>query len=212
MAADRSTTNQHRPAGPDGLNSPIRLVLRITVAVFVAESLFMLALPLLPALLNWGGTGPAWAPAWGTAFRDAILVAVATGPIVYFWALRPHNRERSQTEATQGQSEKALAKGRHRAKLGTWRWSIERDELISCSLEFARIHGVGLDEIHDLMHDYDAHAVDPGDRDRIAAVFARADAEKTGYEVEYRIQWPSGEVRHVLEIGEAVRDGPTFHS
>ena len=76
MAADRSTTNQYRTAVPDGLNSPIWLVFRIMAAVFVAESLIMLALP----LLNSGGTGPAWS----TALRDAILVAVATGPIVYF--------------------------------------------------------------------------------------------------------------------------------
>ncbi len=184
------------------MNSPIRLVLRITAAVFVAESLFMLGLPLLMPLLNSAGT----APTSGMAILDAALMALVTGPMVYFWAVRPWYQARTQVEATRGQSETALARGQHLAKIGTWRWSIERDELISCSSEFARIHGVGLDEIHDLMHDYDARAAYPGDRDRIAAVFARADAEKTGYEIEYRILWPSGEVRHVLEIGEAATD------
>jgi PAS domain S-box-containing protein len=162
----------------------------------------MLALPLLMPLENLAGA----APTWVVAIRDAMLMAAVTGPIVYFWALRPHCGARSQAETTRGQGEEALARGQYQAKLGTWRWSIERDELISCSAEFARIHGVGLDEIHDHMRDYDTRAAYPGDRDRIAAVFAQADAEKTGYEIEYRIRWPSGEVRHVLEIGEAVTD------
>jgi PAS domain S-box-containing protein len=168
----------------------------------VAESLFMLALPLLMPLEYIAGT----APTWGMAILDATLMALVTGPMVYFWAVRPCYRARTQAEATRGQSETALARGQHLAKIGTWRWSIERDELISCSLEFARIHGVGLDEIHELMRDYDARAGYPGDRDRIAAVFAQADADKSGYEIEYRILRPSGEVRHVLEIGEAVTD------
>jgi len=184
------------------MKSPIRLILRITAAVFVAESLFMLALPQLIPSLNSAGT----APTWGMAILGATLMALVTGPMVYFWAVRPCYRARTQAEAIRGQSETALARGQHLAKIGTWRWSIERDELISCSAEFARIHGVGPDEIHDLMRDYDARAAYLGDRDRIAAVFARADAEKTGYEVEYRIRWPNGELRHVLEIGEAVTD------
>ncbi len=155
----------------------------------------MSALPLLMPLLNSAGT----VPAWGVAILNATLIAVVTGLLVYFWT-------RTQAEATRGESENVLARGQHLAKLGTWRWSIERDELISCSLEFARIYGVGLDEIHDLMGDYDARVGYPGDRDRLAAVFDRADAEKTGYEIEYRIQWPNGEVRHILEIGEPATD------
>ncbi|MEE9210520.1 MAG: PAS domain-containing sensor histidine kinase [Kiloniellales bacterium] len=182
--------------------SPFRLALRITAAVFAIESLFMLALPVLVPLLDSAGT----ASLWGVATLDATLMAAVTGPIVYFWALRPYNRARAQAEAVRGRSEKALAKAQRLTKLGTWRWSIERDELISCSAEYARIHGVGLDEIHHLMHDHNARVAHPDDRDRIAAVFACADAERAGYEIEYRILRPDGEVRHILEIGEAVTD------
>ena len=42
-------------------------------------------------------------------------------------------------------SEAALAKAQQLAKIGNWRWSVEHDELLDCSEEFARIHGVGLD-------------------------------------------------------------------
>ncbi len=202
MATGSATSNQNRPAAPDGLTSPLRLVLRITAVVFVVESLFMLALPLFVPLLGLTGT----ASPWSVAILDATMMAVVTGPIAYFWALRPYNRARAQAEAVREQSEKALAKAQRLAKLGTWRWSIERDELISCSAEFARIHGVGLDRIHDLMRDHEARVVHPDDRERVAAAFARADAERAGYEIEYRILLPDGELRHVLEIGEAVID------
>jgi len=202
MATGGATSNRNRPAAPDGLVSPIRLVLRITAAVFAFEGLFMLAIPKLMPLLDSAGT----ASPWGVAFLDAALMAVVTGPIAYFWALRPYHQACIQAEATLGQSERALARGHRVAGLGTWRWSIEHDELISCSAEFARIHGVGLDEIYDLMRDPGARVIHPDDRDRVAAVFARADAERAGYEIEYRILRPDGEVRHVLEIGEAVTD------
>jgi PAS domain S-box-containing protein len=206
MSTGSANSIQNRPDAPGGLVSPFRLVLRIVAAifvvVFVVESLFMLSLPVLFPVLNSAGMP---AP-WGVATLNATLLAVVTGPIVYFWALRPYNQARARAEAALGQSEKAFAKGQHQAKLGTWRWSIERNELISCSDEYARIHGLGLDEIHGLMRDHDARVVCPEDRDRVAAVFARADAEKAGYEIEYRIRRPDGELRHVLEIGEAVTD------
>ena len=202
MATARPTSKQNGPAAPEGLISPFRLALRITAAVFAIESLFMLALPVLMPLLDSAGM----ASPWGVATLNATLMAVVTGPIVYFWALRPYNRARARAEAVRGRSERALAKAQRLAKLGTWRWSIERDALISCSAEYARIHGVGLDEIHDFMHDRDARAAHPDDRDRVAAGFARAAAERAGYEIEYRILRPDGEVRHILEIGEAVTD------
>ena len=202
MATGSTTSTQIGPADPEDLLSPFRLALRITAAVFAVESLFMLALPVLVPLLDSAAT----ASLWGVASLDATLMALVTGPIVYFWALRPYNRARAQAEAVRGRSEKALAKAQRLTKLGTWRWSIERNELISCSAEYARIHGVGLHEIHDLMHDHDARITHPDDRDRVAAVFARADAERAGYEIEYRILRSDGEVRHILEIGEAVTD------
>ncbi len=202
MVATSATSSQDRPAAPDGLISPIRLVLRVTAAIVAVVGLFILSLPVLMPLLDWAGA----ASPWGVALMDAALMAVVTGPIAYFWVMRPYYRACAQAEVTLGQNQQALARGQRVAKLGTWRWSIAQDELISCSAEFARIHGVGLDAIHDLMRDFVARVVHPDDRDRAAAVFARADAERAGYEIEYRILRPDGEVRHILEIGEAVTD------
>ena len=103
-------------------------------------------------------------------------------------------------------SETALAKAQQLAKIGNWRWSIERDELLSCSEEFARIHGVDLDGIHDLMSHQMERVIHPEDRDRVAQAFKGFDDKGCDYDIEYRIKRPDGEVRHLHEIGEAVSD------
>ncbi len=99
-----------------------------------------------------------------------------------------------------------LAAAQRLAKIGNWRWSVGRDALISCSEEYARIHGVGMDEIEDWMRSCMTRAIHPDDRDRVQSEFKRFDDEGIDYEIEYRIVRPDGEVRHVLELGEAVRD------
>ena len=103
-------------------------------------------------------------------------------------------------------SQTDLAKAQALAKTGNWRWSIEDESLISCSEEYARIHGVGLDKIHDLMAVQMERVVHPADRDRVAEAFQRFDKNTARYEIEYRIVRPDGEVRHVLEIGETIVD------
>ena len=99
-----------------------------------------------------------------------------------------------------------LAAAQRLAKIGNWRWSVGRGALIACSEEYARIHGVGIDEIVELMEAQMTRAIHPDDRDRVQSEFKRFDAEGIDYEIEYRIVRPDGEVRHVLELGEVVRD------
>ncbi len=103
-------------------------------------------------------------------------------------------------------SEAALAKAQQLAKIGNWRWSVEHDALLDCSEEFARIHGVGLDGIHDLMAQQMERVIHPEDRDRVAQAFKLFDEKGCDYDIEYRINRPDGEVRHLHEIGEPVCD------
>ncbi len=103
-------------------------------------------------------------------------------------------------------SQAALAEAQALAKIGNWHWSITEDRLISCSSEYARIHGVEPDEIHALMDDQLERVIHPGDRERVAEAFARFDSEGCDFEIDYRIVRPDREIRHVLEIGRAIRD------
>jgi len=113
-----------------------------------------------------------------------------------------------QIEAQQDlqDSRSALAEAQALAKVGNWRWSIPENRLISCSPEYARIHGVGPDEIHALMEKQLEQVIHPGDRERVATAFERFDEEGCDFEIEYRIVRPDGEIRHVLELGRVIRN------
>jgi PAS domain S-box-containing protein len=129
------------------------------------------------------------------------------GNITAVGAIGTDITERKRTEEALRENQATLAKAQRLAKIGNWRWSIERHELISCSEEFARVHGVSMDEVRELLKEQMARVIHPEDRDRVAMKFKRVDEEGADYDIEYRIVRPDGEVRHVLEIGEpTIRD------
>jgi hypothetical protein len=122
--------------------------------------------------------------------------------------LRTDITEIKERELALRDSQEALAMAQRQARIGSWRWSVERNELISCSEEFARIHGVGMDEIHQLLKNCFDKVIHPEDRERVNREFRRADAEGSDYQIEYRIIRGDGEIRYVLEIGEAFLGPP----
>jgi len=94
------------------------------------------------------------------------------------------------------------------AKIGSFRWDVEQCKLISCSPEFARILGRS---VEDLLYD-DTNmliGVHPDDRERLKQVYSAADVTDGLYEAEYRIVWPNGEIRFVIERADTSvrRDG-----
>jgi PAS domain S-box-containing protein len=92
------------------------------------------------------------------------------------------------------------------AHIGSWRWDVVNDRLISCSPEYARIHGVSMDNIHRHLDNQMAEIIHPDDVERIKHVFKTSDDENKRYEVEYRIFLPNGEMRYVVECGEPVKN------
>ncbi|MGF1610316.1 MAG: PAS domain S-box protein [Kiloniellales bacterium] len=114
--------------------------------------------------------------------------------------------ERKNAERALRESQEALARAQRQATIGNWRWSVERRALISCSEEYARIHGVDMDSIAELLANDSNDCVHPDERERVAAAFKRFEREAIPFEIEYRIVRPDGNVRHVLEIGEPLFD------
>ena len=112
--------------------------------------------------------------------------------------------DRKQAERKLRESEALLARAQRLASVGSWRWDVRKNELISCSEEFARIHGVELDEVHDLLDWRKDSVVHPDDRERVEREFAYFDETGIDYEIEYRVVRPDGEIRHVVEIGEPI--------
>jgi PAS domain S-box-containing protein len=94
------------------------------------------------------------------------------------------------------------------AKVGSWRWSIEPNQLVECSDSFACLYGLSRDEIFDFTQRDHAELVHPDDRQRVAQAYEEAETSGSDYDVTFRLVHPDGEIRHVREIGEAVRDAP----
>lgn len=88
------------------------------------------------------------------------------------------------------------------AHVGSWTWDVKHDRLISCSREYARIHGVSMDEIHAHLDRQMEQVVHAEDVERVSRDFKKFDERGESYEIEYRILRPSGEVRYVVERGE----------
>jgi PAS domain S-box-containing protein len=95
------------------------------------------------------------------------------------------------------------------ARVGSWRWDIVDDRLISCSKEFANIYGVSLDKIYlHLEHEYE-QVLHPEDRERVVSFLKKSNKEYRGYEISYRIIRHDGQIRNVVERGEPtlIKDG-----
>jgi len=103
-------------------------------------------------------------------------------------------------------TEGELAHAQAQANIGNYRWSIGQEKFVSWSPQFAHIHGLDPNDITPLGGDFIYSMIHPDDVDRIQQKFDALDAKGTPFECEYRIIRPNGEVRHLLERGEAVLD------
>ena len=88
------------------------------------------------------------------------------------------------------------------AQLGSWRWNVIDNSLISCSEIYAVIHGVSMSDVGDLLSRQFEDVIHPQDCERVAECFEQFDKDHLSYEIEYRIIRPDGVVRHVIERGE----------
>lgn len=114
---------------------------------------------------------------------------------------------RWQAEEALRERAAALAKAQRLAQIGDWRWSLVEDALLSCSEEFARLHGLGLDDIAAQMAGKLQRFVHPEDVERVAEAYGKLSREAPDYAITYRIVLPDGGTRQVLGLGEAVFDG-----
>ena len=78
--------------------------------------------------------------------------------------------------------------------------------MVSCSREYARIHGVTMDGVNEHLSRQIEQVVHPDDRERVEAEFKLMDETGMDFDIEYRIVRPDGGVRHVQQIGEGVFD------
>ena len=111
-----------------------------------------------------------------------------------------------QAEEALRQSESNLAEAQRLTRTGSWAWSLAERDAMHLSEEWYRIYGFdpekgppGWEQRLERVH--------PEDRTRWQEVIDRAIAEKSDYEVEFRILLPCGTVKYIHTIGHPVLNG-----
>ena len=117
--------------------------------------------------------------------------------------------ERKRAEAALIESSAQLAEVARIAGIGHSIWDEREDREVYSSEEGDRIWGAQLGELWDF--DEFLASVHTDDRARVEAVMERARENRTGYEIDYRIVRPDGEIRFVLERADAVLDDAGEH-
>ena len=109
--------------------------------------------------------------------------------------------EKSLAEETLDQAEKL-------ASLCSWRWSSELNALISCSAQTGAFLGVPLIDVFEVFPKRASKLVLPEDRHLLKPVEDLISGRSSdGYEIEYRLRRPDGEIIFVREIAEPFNDG-----
>ena len=111
--------------------------------------------------------------------------------------------ERRWAEQALRESEGRLAETQRIANVGHWAWDEKMDRQLYSSGEAARIFGVPDGYVCKDLDDY-LEMIHPDDRDRVAAEFERADDERRGYDIEFRVEHPERGTRVVVERAEAI--------
>ena len=103
-------------------------------------------------------------------------------------------------------SESRLQQAVRLTKIGHRVWDVVGARSVYCSDEQARIHGVTVAEYLAQADTLEGMAefAHPQDRGAFRSVMLALLAEGLGYELEYRLQLPGGEIRYVREFGQPV--------
>jgi PAS domain S-box-containing protein len=114
--------------------------------------------------------------------------------------------EHKRAEALLREKDEQLEQAAEMAHLGHYVWDEAADRLVSCSPEYAAIHGMTIEEELGVAPG-DLSLVHPDDRDDYLANMNNvATPEAHRVEHQYRIVRPDGEVRHLHEIAEIIFD------
>ncbi len=116
--------------------------------------------------------------------------------------------DRKGAEQALRDSETRFRQATRLASLGHWAWDEIEDRCTYCSQELARIHGVSVEDYIATVNSLegDLSRVHPEDREQYNRTTRESWGDQDTYDIAYRIIRPDGELRHVRELAEVVRD------
>src|ERR1700739_4861410 len=118
-------------------------------------------------------------------------------------ALQAESRERKSAEQSLRRSEGYLAEAQRLTRTGSWVWDVAGRGALYLSDEGYRVYGfdpnVGLPPWEQRLQ-----RIHPDDRARWQEAIDRAVAEKSDYDVEFRILCPDGVVKYIHTVGHPV--------
>ena len=100
------------------------------------------------------------------------------------------------TESRRAEAE--LDEAQRIARVGSFRWDVENDRLLSCSKEFARSFG-SMEGLMTAPWDHYAESIHPEDMDKVKEAYRLSDNSDAVTAVEYRMLSPGGDLKHVIE-------------
>jgi PAS domain S-box-containing protein len=138
-----------------------------------------------------------WFHARGLPLRDK------EGQIVRWYILLTDIDERKKAEEKLRRSESYLAQAQRLAHIGSWAWEVPTRNALYISEEWYRIYGF---DPKDGMPGWEQRLqrVHPEDRARFQAAIDQAIAEKSDYDVEFRILPPHSPGRYLHSVGHPV--------
>jgi PAS domain S-box-containing protein len=143
-------------------------------------------------------------PTLGTAGIAAVTFIVLGLALLTSWMDR---RFAAQTLELQEErlrrSEEYLAEAQRLTHTGSWAWRVAGRDALHLSEEWYRIYGFEPENGPPAFEEH-LQRIHPEDRAKWQEALDRAMAEKSDYEVEFRILLPDGSVKHIHTVGHPV--------
>ncbi len=140
----------------------------------------------------------------GTAGIAAVTFMVLGMALLTSWVDRRFAAQTLELQEEKLQrSEAYLAEAQRLTHTGSWAWGVAGRDAVHLSEEWYRIYGFDPEKDPPAWEER-LQRVHPEDRARWQGTIDRAIAEKSGYEVEFRILLPGGTVKYIHTVGHPV--------
>jgi PAS domain S-box-containing protein len=140
----------------------------------------------------------------GTAGIAAVTFIVLGLALLTSWVDRRFAAQTLELQEEKLQrSEAYLAEAQRLTHTGSWAWRVAGSDAVHLSEEWYRIYGFDPENGPPALEER-LQRVHPEDRDKWQGAIDRAIAEKSDYEVEFRILLPDGSIRHIHTVGHPV--------